>query len=414
MTVGSVCSGMPRRSRLTNTPATWPRSAAVPVSFSTIEARISASSARLQRQSSARARPRPLRAALLHRAHRRACSTREVARALAVGVGVREEAPFGRHARRRRARPSPPRRSAPRWPASAARPWPARRGPGGRSSLRSGARRASVSSPRTILSSSRRGVVPGAELVAAGADLARLARPAEPFVEQRGGAWTPASDPGLRDLARRRAGLDRQLDRDRRPAAAAGAATSQAAQAAAPPRRAASSEQDSARPSSARDDLASARAPAVTHVMAADDNRRMTIADVPHRRRLPARRLGRDPRRGADAAKFLHGQLTKDVAQPRPGQARLAGFCSAKGRLQASFVGLAGRGRRVPARLPRRPARADAEAPVDVRAARQVQARAMPAPRSRCSGLAGDRRRRQRLGDARAAWAARRHDGAAA
>ena len=42
--------------------------------------------------------------------------------------------------------------------------------------------------------------------------------------------------------------------------------------------------------------------------------------------------------RGADAAKFLQGQLTNDVlALPRE-QARLAGFCSAKGRLQASFV----------------------------------------------------------------------------
>lgn len=42
--------------------------------------------------------------------------------------------------------------------------------------------------------------------------------------------------------------------------------------------------------------------------------------------------------RGADAAGFLHGQLTSDVAQLGASQARLAGFCSAKGRLQASFV----------------------------------------------------------------------------
>ncbi len=41
---------------------------------------------------------------------------------------------------------------------------------------------------------------------------------------------------------------------------------------------------------------------------------------------------------GADAVKFLQGQLTNDVALLAPGQARLAGFCSAKGRLQASFV----------------------------------------------------------------------------
>lgn len=42
--------------------------------------------------------------------------------------------------------------------------------------------------------------------------------------------------------------------------------------------------------------------------------------------------------RGADAAKFLQGQLTNDVLSLGPSNARLAGFCSAKGRLQASFV----------------------------------------------------------------------------
>lgn len=42
--------------------------------------------------------------------------------------------------------------------------------------------------------------------------------------------------------------------------------------------------------------------------------------------------------RGADAVKFLQGQLTNDVAGLDRSQARLAGFCSAKGRLQASFV----------------------------------------------------------------------------
>lgn len=41
---------------------------------------------------------------------------------------------------------------------------------------------------------------------------------------------------------------------------------------------------------------------------------------------------------GADAAKFLQGQLTNDVLGLAPNQARLAGFCSAKGRLQASFI----------------------------------------------------------------------------
>ena len=41
---------------------------------------------------------------------------------------------------------------------------------------------------------------------------------------------------------------------------------------------------------------------------------------------------------GPDAAGFLQGQLTQDVLLLPLGQARLAGFCSPKGRLQASFV----------------------------------------------------------------------------
>ena len=41
---------------------------------------------------------------------------------------------------------------------------------------------------------------------------------------------------------------------------------------------------------------------------------------------------------GTDAANFLHGQLTQDTLGLAEGQARLAGYCSAKGRLLASFV----------------------------------------------------------------------------
>ena len=41
---------------------------------------------------------------------------------------------------------------------------------------------------------------------------------------------------------------------------------------------------------------------------------------------------------GDDAAAFLQGQLTQDVAQLDLTQARLAAFCNAKGRMQASFV----------------------------------------------------------------------------
>jgi folate-binding protein YgfZ len=42
---------------------------------------------------------------------------------------------------------------------------------------------------------------------------------------------------------------------------------------------------------------------------------------------------------GADAASFLHGQLTQDFALLGRDQARLAGFCTAKGRLLATLVG---------------------------------------------------------------------------
>ena len=41
---------------------------------------------------------------------------------------------------------------------------------------------------------------------------------------------------------------------------------------------------------------------------------------------------------GADAASFLQSQLTQDVEGLRDGDARLAGYCSPKGRLLASFI----------------------------------------------------------------------------
>jgi folate-binding protein YgfZ len=41
---------------------------------------------------------------------------------------------------------------------------------------------------------------------------------------------------------------------------------------------------------------------------------------------------------GPDARSFLQAQLTQDMLSLQPGQARLAGWCSAKGRLLASFV----------------------------------------------------------------------------
>ena len=42
---------------------------------------------------------------------------------------------------------------------------------------------------------------------------------------------------------------------------------------------------------------------------------------------------------GEEAAKFLQGQLTQDFSLLGMSEARLAAFCSAKGRMQASFVG---------------------------------------------------------------------------
>ena len=54
----------------------------------------------------------------------------------------------------------------------------------------------------------------------------------------------------------------------------------------------------------------------------------------------PLHHLGVIRVQGEDAAKFLHGQLTQDFALLRPGEARLAAFCNAKGRMQASFIAL--------------------------------------------------------------------------
>jgi tRNA-modifying protein YgfZ len=42
--------------------------------------------------------------------------------------------------------------------------------------------------------------------------------------------------------------------------------------------------------------------------------------------------------RGADAASFLHSQLTQDITHLDSARARLAGYCTAKGRLLATFV----------------------------------------------------------------------------
>ena len=52
----------------------------------------------------------------------------------------------------------------------------------------------------------------------------------------------------------------------------------------------------------------------------------------------PLPHLGVIRAEGEDAAKFLHGQLTQDFSLLGLSEARLAAFCSAKGRMQASFV----------------------------------------------------------------------------
>jgi tRNA-modifying protein YgfZ len=54
------------------------------------------------------------------------------------------------------------------------------------------------------------------------------------------------------------------------------------------------------------------------------------VAALPH--------LGVLQAQGEDAANFLHNQLSNDVLLLPVGQSRLAAFCSAKGRMQASFV----------------------------------------------------------------------------
>jgi len=52
----------------------------------------------------------------------------------------------------------------------------------------------------------------------------------------------------------------------------------------------------------------------------------------------PLPHLGVIRAEGDDAAKFLHGQLTQDFSLLGLSEARLAAFCSAKGRMQASFI----------------------------------------------------------------------------
>ena len=61
------------------------------------------------------------------------------------------------------------------------------------------------------------------------------------------------------------------------------------------------------------------------------------LSTVPATLRLPLGHLGVIRAAGTDAASFLQGQLTQDVLTLALGQSRLAAFCSAKGRILASF-----------------------------------------------------------------------------
>jgi tRNA-modifying protein YgfZ len=75
--------------------------------------------------------------------------------------------------------------------------------------------------------------------------------------------------------------------------------------------------------------------------MAADDNDSMSPAPnstTPFHGTTRLSDWGVMRAQGAEAAKFLQGQLTQDVQHLPSGASCLAGFCSAKGRLMATFI----------------------------------------------------------------------------
>jgi folate-binding protein YgfZ len=71
---------------------------------------------------------------------------------------------------------------------------------------------------------------------------------------------------------------------------------------------------------------------------AADFGRALNVADLAGGFVAVISDLGLIAVSGADAASFLHNQLTNDVEQLGNDQARLAGYCTPKGRLQATFL----------------------------------------------------------------------------
>lgn len=82
----------------------------------------------------------------------------------------------------------------------------------------------------------------------------------------------------------------------------------------------------------------SAGTPASEQAPIADFGRVLGPAELAAGFVAPVSALGLIAVRGDDAATFLHGQLTNDVTHLAPGEARLAGYCSPKGRLQATML----------------------------------------------------------------------------
>ena len=69
-----------------------------------------------------------------------------------------------------------------------------------------------------------------------------------------------------------------------------------------------------------------------------DFGRALSPADLAAGFVAPVTDLGLIAVTGEDAASFLHNQLTNDVVQLKADEARLAGYCTPKGRLQATFL----------------------------------------------------------------------------
>src|SRR5579875_3741048 len=64
----------------------------------------------------------------------------------------------------------------------------------------------------------------------------------------------------------------------------------------------------------------------------------LTVADLAAGFVAPLTDLGLIAVAGDDAAGFLHNQLTNDVEHLGTGEARLAGYCTPKGRLLVTFL----------------------------------------------------------------------------